>query len=378
VKVDLSRPIADDVGTGLSEAHRQLEAKARQVVAEHIAPREHEESDEAAFFMTKALGQAGLLDACVDLDVVSICVLREVVAASSGLADSMLALQGLGYGPLALYGSDAQKAQWRDKVRLGEAIGAIGITEPEAGSDVGAISTTARRDGERWVIDGVKHYITNAGIADFYSVIARTGGPGPQGLSAFLVPKEQVTLQERYELVAPHPCGRIAFEGATVPASAMIGEEGQGFKVAMRTLDHFRTTVGAAAVGMATRALKEACARAQSRQQFGKPIARFQQIGALVADSWTELLASRLLVYRAATAHAASDSQAGLYSSAAKMYATEAAQRIIDRAVQIHGGDGVKKGSVVERLYREIRALRIYEGTTEIQKVVMSRGLLAK
>lgn len=378
MKVDLNRPIADDVGTGLSAAHRALEAKARLVVAEHIAPHEDEDSDEVAFAMTRALGQAGLLDACVDLDVVSICVLREVVASSSGLADSMLALQGLGYGPLALYGSEAQKTEWRDKVKSGQSIAAIGITEPEAGSDVGAIATTARRDGDHWVLDGTKHFITNAGIADFYSVIARTGGPGPKGLSAFLVPKAQVRLVERYELVASHPCGRIALEGARLPADALIGEEGQGFKVAMRTLDHFRTTVGAAAVGMATRALKEACDRAQRREQFGRAIGGFQQIGALIADSWTELLASRLLVYRAATAHAADDPQAGLYSSAAKMYATEAAQRIIDRAVQIHGGDGVKKGSAVERLYREVRALRIYEGTTEIQKVVMSRGLLAK
>lgn len=377
MKVDLSRTIADDVGPALSPEHSELEAKARAVVAEHIAPREDDESDAAVFAMTRAMGQARLLDACVDLDVVRICVLREVVASSSGLADSMLALQGLGYGPIALYGSEAQKAAWRDRVRLGESIAAIGITEPDAGSDVGAIATTAVRDGDAWVLNGTKHYITNAGIADFYSVIARTGGPGPKGLSAFLVPKEQVRLVERYALVAPHPCGRIALEDARVPADAMIGPKGEGFKVAMRTLDHFRTTVGAAAVGMATRALKEACARANARQQFGKPIGRFQQIGAHIADSWTELLAARLLVYRAATAHAAQDPQAGLYSSAAKMYATEAAQRIIDRAVQIHGGDGIKRGSAVERLYREVRALRIYEGTTEIQKVVMSRGLLA-
>lgn len=377
MKVDLQRPIADDVGPELSDAHRALEAKARAVVDEHIRPREHEESDEAAFFMTKALGQANLLDPCVDLDVVSICVLREVVAESSGLADSMLALQGLGYGPLALYGTDAQRSAWRDKVRAGEAIAAIGITEPEAGSDVGHMTTSAVRDGDHWVLNGTKRYITNAGIADFYSVIARTGGPGPKGLTAFLVPKEQVRLVERYALVAPHPCGEIAFENARVPAENQIGPEGEGFKVAMRTLDHFRTTVGAAAVGMAARALKEAVARSKQREQFGKPIARFQQVGAMLADSWTELLAARLLVYRAATAHAAEDPQAGLYSSAAKMYATEAAQRIIDRAVQIFGGDGVKQGSVVERLYREVRALRIYEGTTEIQRVVMSRGLTA-
>lgn len=377
MKVDLERLIADDAGIALGEGHRDLERRARAVVAEHIAPRADEESDEAALAMTAALGQGGLLDACVDLDVVGICVVREIVAQASGLADSMAALQGLGYGPLALYGSEAQRGAWREKVRRGEAIAAIGITEPEAGSDVGAIATTATRDGDHWVLRGTKRFITNAGIADFYCVIARTGGPGPKGLSAFLVPKAQVRLVERIHLVAPHPCGELALEDARLPADALIGAEGEGFKVAMRTLDHFRTTVGAAAVGMATRALKEAVARANARQQFGSAIGKFQQIGALLADSWTELLAARLLVYRAATAHAAHDPQAGLYSSAAKMYATEAAQRIIDRAVQIHGGEGVRQGSVVERLYREIRALRIYEGTTEIQKVVMSRGLLA-
>ncbi|MEO1337837.1 MAG: acyl-CoA dehydrogenase, partial [Myxococcota bacterium] len=221
-----------------------------------------------------------------------------------------------------------------------------------------------------------KHYITNAGIADFYVVIARTGGPGARGLSAIVVPNAAVTAVERYPLIAPHPCGKLTFVDSRVPASNLVGEEGQGFKIAMRTLDHFRTTVGAAAVGMARRALSEATARAQVRSQFGQPIAQFQQIAAHIADMWTELHASRMLVYRAAQAFIADDPHAGLYSSAAKMYATEAAQRIIDKAVQIFGGDGVKQGMVVERLYREIRALRIYEGTTEIQKVVISRGLL--
>ena len=375
--LDQERPIIDAVGLPLDPALRELEARARQLVAEAVEPRADEESDEAGLAMTEAMGRAGLLDACVNLDVPAICVLREIVASSSGLADSMLALQGLGYGPIAIAGRPDQQSKWREPVRAGRAIAALGMTEPQAGSDVGGISTTAVRDGADWVINGTKHYITNAGIADFYVVIARTGPEsGSRGLSAIVVPKDRVTAVERYDLVAPHPCGKLVFNDARVPVDNLVGEAGQGFKIAMRTLDHFRTTVAAAAVGMARRALKEATARAQQREQFGKPIARFQQVAAHLADMWTELHASRLLVYRAALAFTSEDPSAGLYSSAAKMYATEAGQRIIDKAVQIFGGDGVRQGFAVERLYREIRALRIYEGTTEIQKVVISRGLL--
>lgn len=368
--------IVDLVSSTLSPSLRELETRAREVIAREIAPHEHEESDEAALKMTRALGAAGLLDACVHLDVPAICVLRELVGASSGLADSMLALQGLGYGPIALAGTDAQKAEWGPRVKKGEAIAAIAITEPDAGSDVAAIATTARKDSKEWVLNGRKCFITNAGIADFYVVIARTGGEGSSGLSAILVPGSKVRLVERYHLIAPHPCGEIAFEDARVPLENLVGFEGGGFKLAMGTLDHFRTTVGAASIGMAQRALDEATARAKSRKQFGKPIGQFQQIAAMLADSWAELQAARLLVYRAATMHAEKNPSAGMFSSAAKMMATETAQRIIDRAVQIHGGQGVRAGTPVERLYREIRALRIYEGTTEIQRVVLSRGVL--
>ncbi len=368
--------IADLVGPLFPERLREEEGKIRQVVEETILPLEYEESDEAGLKMTLAMGGAGVLDACVNLDVPAICLARELVAFASGLADSMLALQGLGYGPLALRGTDAQKDTWREKVRLGQAIAAIGITEPEAGSDVASIATTAHKDGNEWVLNGKKCFITNAGIADFYIVIARTGGEGSRGLSAILVPKEQVKEVERYELVAPHPCGELTFEDSRVPLDNIVGDEGEGFKVAMRTLEHFRVTVGAASVGMAQRALFEATNRAKARKQFGKPIGHFQQVGAHLADSFTELAAARLLVYRAAIAHAEGDSMTAMHSSAAKMFATEAAQRIIDRAVQIHGGQGVRQGSAVERLYREIRALRIYEGTTEIQKIVLSRGIL--
>jgi acyl-CoA dehydrogenase len=367
--------IRDRVTVDLPIELRALEESAREVVAREIAPRAHDESDENAIAMTRALGRAGLLDACVALDVPAICVLREVVAHASGLADSMLALQGLGYGPIALAGTDAQRAAFGAKTKTGEAIAAIAITEPDAGSDVAAIGTTAQRDGDSWVLNGRKCFITNAGIADYYVVIARTGGPGSSGLSAILVPKDRVRLVERYRLVAAHPCGEIAFDGARVPLANLVGTEGGGFKLAMATLDHFRTTVGAAAIGMAQRALDEAIARANQRKQFGKRIADFQQIGAMLADSFAELEAARLLVYRAAAAHRSKEPSAGMLSSAAKMLATESAQRIIDRAVQIHGGQGVREGVAVERLYREIRALRIYEGTTEIQRVVLARAL---
>jgi acyl-CoA dehydrogenase len=262
-------------------------------------------------------------------------------------------------------------------VRTGRAIAAIAITEPEAGSDVGAISTRAERQGDEWVLSGEKCFITNAGIADFYTVFARTSPEGSRGLSCFLVPAAQVKLLERYEIMAPHPSGAIAFEGARVPQAALIGELGQGFKIAMQTLDRFRCTVGAAAVGMAQRALDEAVMRAKARAQFGKSISTFQQIQAYLADSWAELEAARLLVYRAAYARDVGDeANAGRYASAAKMLATETAQRVVDRAVQIHGGLGVKRGTPVERLYREVRALRIYEGTTEIQRLVLSRSIL--
>lgn len=365
------------VGFELGSEHAALEARGRRFVSERVLPREHEHDDAFAIAITRELGAAGLLDACVELDVRGICLLREAVAYGSGVADSMLALQGLGYGPIALAGTPAQKAEWREKVRLGQAIAAIALTEPEAGSDVGAIATRAERHGDEWVLHGEKCFITNAGLADFYTVFARTSPDSSRGLSCFLVPGSAVRLLERHEIVAPHPSGAIAFEGVRVPASALIGELGHGFKIAMQTLDRFRCTVGAAAIGLAQRALDEAIARSKARVQFGKPLSTFQQIQAYLADSWAELQAARLLVYRAAYARDAGDElHAGRYASAAKMLATETAQRVVDRAVQIHGGLGVKRGTPVERLYREVRALRIYEGTTEIQRLVLSRSLL--
>lgn len=356
-------------------AHVELVIRAREVIRTEIEPRAHDESDDAARQMTRALGAAGLLSPGADLDVPAVCFLRDAVAASSGLADSMLALQGLGYGPIALAGTPEQKARYGPGVRSGERIAAFALTEPDAGSDVASLSTRAEPDGDGWRISGVKRYITNAGLANFYVVFARTSDDGHRGISAFIVEGSEVTDVERFELVAPHPIGEVRFDAVRVGADRRVGEVGAGFKLAMRTLDHFRTTVGAAANGMASRALHEALERSRSRHQFGRPIGAFQQVAAHLADSFVELEAARLLVHRAAGVFARGGADAGLYSSAAKLFATEAAQRIIDRAVQIFGGDGVRRGTVVERLYREIRALRIYEGTTEVQKLVISKAL---
>jgi len=360
-----------EVGT----EHVELIERARKFVRRDIEPLAHEESDDAARTMTKAMGRAGLLQYATELDVPAVCFLRDAVAASSGLADSMLALQGLGFGPIALAGSTSQRERYGEAVRSGESIAGFALTEPEAGSDVASIATRAEPDGAGFRLTGTKRYITNAGIADFHVVFARTSDDGHRGISAFIVHGSEVSRVERYELVAPHPIGELRFDAVPLGPERLVGEVGGGFKLAMHTLDHFRTTVGAAANGMASRALAEALERSRSREQFGKPIGDFQLVAAHLADSFVELEAARLLVHRAASVFARGGAEAGLYSSSAKMFATEAAQRIIDRAVQVFGGDGVRRGSVVERLYREIRALRIYEGTTEVQKLVISRSL---
>jgi acyl-CoA dehydrogenase len=369
--------VTDQVRIELLERHSELERRAEAFRAAEIARSEDDESDAFARRVVAGLGGAGLLDAAVDLDIRGVCLLREVVAWSSGLADSMLALQGLGYAPIALAGTEAQRARWRDPVRRGEAIAAIAITEPEAGSDVGAIRTEARAVDGGFVLSGRKCFITNAGLADVYVVFARTSPDGARGLSAFIVPGPLVRLVERYEVIAPHPLGEVAFDEVRLPPEGLLGPLGGGFKLAMATLDRFRPTVGAAALGMASRALEEAVGRARARRQFGQPIGAFQQVQALIADSYAELLAARLLVYRAASARdlGEPEAEAARLASAAKLVATETAQRVIDRALQVHGGQGVRRGTPVERLYREVRALRIYEGTSEIQRLVLGRSL---
>ena len=311
----------------------------------------------------------------------SLALVRETLARHDGLADFAFAMQGLGAGPISLFGKDAQRAAWLPKTRAGKAIAAFALTEPASGSDVANIATSARRDGDAYVLDGEKTWISNGGIADVYVVFARTGeAPGARGLSAFIVEggNPGLTVAERIAVIAPHPLARLKFENCRVPAEALIGKPGEGFKVAMATLDVFRTTVGAAALGFARRALAETVARVRKRQLFGAPMAELQMVQGHLADMAVELDAAALLVYRAAWTKDAGAARVTREAAMAKLYATEAAQRIIDAAVQLHGGDGVRAGHPVETLYREIRALRIYEGASDVQKIIIARAVLSE
>jgi acyl-CoA dehydrogenase len=350
---------------------------------------DHGDVDGSCRRLVGALGQAGWLRAVVPaaygglhptFDVRTLCLARETLAYRDGLADFAFAMQGLGTGSITLAGPDELKARILPRVARGEAIAAFALSEPEAGSDVAALSTTATPDGPGHVrIDGTKTWISNGGIADHYVVFARTGeAPGARGLSAFLVDADApgLTVTDRIDVIAPHPLGTMRFEGCRVPVSQRIGGPGEGFKIAMATLDVFRSTVGAAALGFARRALDEALARASSRQLFGSALSELQLVQASLAEMATDVDASALLVYRAAWAKDQGAPRVTREAAMAKMVATEAAQSAIDKAVQIHGGLGVTKGVKVEELYREIRALRIYEGATEVQKIVIARELL--
>jgi acyl-CoA dehydrogenase len=306
-----------------------------------------------------------------------LCVLRAVLAYRSSLADTMFALQGLGSYTVTLAGSDAQKQALLPGVVNGQTICAFAVTEPEAGSDVSAMRTRATRSGDEYVIDGVKCFISNAGIADSYVLFARTSENRHQGLSVFLVDSRANGLTiEPTELIAPHPIGTVRLKGVRVSASTRVGDEGQGFALAMATLDFFRTSVGAAALGMAARALDEARARVKARRQFGRPLADFQATQMALAEMAVDVQAAKLLVFAAAQTIDESTAPGTVEAAMAKLFATEAAQRVVDRAVQLFGGQGVVAGCIVERLYREVRALRIYEGTSEIQKLVIGKALL--
>jgi acyl-CoA dehydrogenase len=290
-------------------------------------------------------------------------------------------MQGLGAGPISLFGSVAQRDIWLRKTRSGEAIAAFALTEPASGSDVANITTTAKADGDGFVIDGEKTWISNGGIADVYVVFARTGeAPGARGLSAFIVPANTsgFAIAERIETIAPHPLARLQFKNCRVPRDALIGASGEGFKIAMATLDVFRATVGAAALGFARRALDETLHRVETRQLFGAPLNNLQMVQGHIADMATDIDAAALLVYRAAWTKDSGAPRVTREAAMAKLYATEAAQRVIDTAVQLHGGDGVRSGHPVESLYREIRALRIYEGASDVQKVVIARAVGAE
>jgi len=365
--------------------HRDLAQSVAQFVAQEIEPRAaiEEDVENAAREFVRLLAGAGLLKYAVaetKIDVRSLCLIREELAYSSALADLAFVMQGLGTYAIARAAPEHVRDFWVSRAANGKAIAAFALTEPNAGSDVAAIETTARRDGETYVIDGKKRFISNAGIADFYIVFAKTGtrDDGRPVLSAFVVGSKMSGFRvvERTSLIAPHPIGEIAFNECRVPAEDMVGEEGDGFKLAMETMDTFRASVGAAACGMARRALDQAVRYASARKQFGRLLSEHQLVQAKLADMVTELDAARLLVYRAAYARDTETGRVTREASEAKLFATEAAGRIIDSAVQIHGGAGLVSGTVVERMYRDVRALRIYEGTSEIQKLVIASQLL--
>ena len=366
-------------------AHRALAARAEawaQAHAERLAD-EHD-VDASCRRLVAAMGADGLLDLAVPppgtrLDVRSLCLLRDILGRHAGLADFAFAMQGLGTGAITLFGTDAQRDQWLPPVRAGTSLAAFALSERDAGSDVAALATTARRDGDAWVLDGEKTWISNGGIAGHYVTFARTGeAPGTRGLSAFIVPADAPGLHiaARIDTIAPHPLATLRFENCRVPGANLVGTPGQGFRIAMSVLDVFRSTVGAAALGLARRALDEALRHARSRTLFGAPLSDLQMTQAALADMATEVDAAALLVYRAAWTKDAGAERVTREASMAKLYATEAAQRVVDRAVQIHGGLGVTKGNKVEELYREVRALRIYEGASEVQRIVIARALM--
>jgi acyl-CoA dehydrogenase len=365
--------------------HRHLAESVGQFAAQEIEPHAdvEEDVDGLARHLVGLLAAGDLLNYSVvrtKLDVRALCLIREALSYSSSLADLAFVMQGLGTFAIAHAAPDHVRDFWLSRAASGKAIAAFALTEPDAGSDVASIKTTAQRDGETYVINGRKRFISNAGIADFYTVFARTGSraDGRATLSAFVVGAKMqgVSVVERIPLLSPHPIGEIAFNDCRVPAEDMVGNEGDGFRLAMETLDTFRASVGAAACGMARRALDEAIQYAAAREQFGRMLAEHQLVQEKLADMITELDAARLLVYRAAYAKDSGQARVTREASEAKLFATEAAGRIIDSAVQLHGASGLVRGSVVERLYRDIRALRIYEGTSEIQKLVIAGQLL--
>jgi len=335
---------------------------------------EHAHGDDADAIckkLVKDLGKAGYLKYCVNEnpDVRSIALIREILAYHAGLADFSFVMQGLGSGPIVLAGTEKQRKEYLPRSASGEAIAAFALSEPDAGSDVQAMTTTASRKGDSWILNGTKTWISNGGLADFYVTFAKAD----EGISAFVVDAKEVDASERIDIIAPHPMATVKFKGAK---GELLGEAGQGFKLAMRNLDVFRTTVAAAALGFARRALDEALARAKDRRMFGQRLGDLQLTQAKLADMATSIDAGALLTYRSAWLRDVKKARVTREAAMAKMQATEAAQSVIDDAVQILGGLGVMRGHPVERLYREVRALRIYEGATEVQKVIIARELL--
>ncbi len=361
----------------LEDAHRDFAARVEAFAA--ALPPHHGDADAATRDLARALGGAGLLEAAVPadgkLDVRRLCLARDILARHSGLADFAFAMQGLGAGAITLFGSQDLKARVLPGLRAGTTLAAFALSEPEAGSDVAALATTATRDGGDWVLEGEKTWISNGGIAGSYVVFARSGeAPGARGLSCFWVPGGAMRVVERIATAAPHPLARLALDGVRVPDAHRIGAAGEGFKVAMAVLDVFRATVGAAALGFARRGLDLLLERASSRRLFGAPLFDQGQVQAAIADAAMAVEASALLVYRAAWLKDQGTPRVSREASMAKLHATEAAFRVADAAAQFHGGLGVVAGSPPEVLTREVRALRVYEGASEIQRVVIARA----
>jgi acyl-CoA dehydrogenase len=362
--------------------HRELADDLQSWCADNLADRYADDLDSECRSLVRELGAAGFLklavaDAESRPDVRSLAIARETLAYHSALADFAFAMQGLGSGAISLFGTVEQKRGWLPKVASGEAIAAFAMTEPECGSDAANIQTSALLDGNEWVLVGEKTYISNGGIADFYVTFARTGeGEGARGLSAFIVPAETVTVAERIDVIAPHPLGRIKYNNVRIPADAVIGEPGEGFRIGMETLNLFRVTVGAAALGFARRALDEALAFAKNRRLGSGTLADNAVTQAKLADMALAVDASALLTYRAAWQQDVGGTDHRRAAAMAKLHATEAAQTVIDAAVQMHGGAGVTRGVKVEELYRDIRALRIYEGASEVQRQIIARDVL--
>ncbi|MDR9483890.1 MAG: acyl-CoA dehydrogenase [Sediminimonas sp.] len=369
----------------LTPAHKTLAHDLDAWAQGSMGAIDHGDADAACRDLVSRLGQGGWLrptaaETGEAFDVRALCLTRETLARHDGLADFAFAMQGLGTGAISLFGTDAQKSRWLPLTRSGQAIAAFALTEPQSGSDVANSTMTATRDGDDYVLDGEKTWISNGGIADVYTVFARTGdAPGARGLSAFIVPADTPGLEvaERLQTIAPHPLARLRFDGCRVPSSALIGTQGAGFRIAMSVLDVFRSTVAAAALGFARRALDEALDRVGTRQVGGAPLADLQMVQGHIADMALDVDASALLVYRAAWAKDSGADRITREAAMAKLFSTEQAQKVIDRAVQLHGGDGVKSGETVERLYRDIRALRIYEGASDVQRIVIARQTLA-
>lgn len=374
-----------------ADAHRSLERDLDAWCGENLRDVDHHDADAACRTLVRQLGQAGWLRYCVPaafggalpaLDSRALCLLRETLARHDGLADFAFAMQGLGSGAITLAGSDAVRQRYLPRVAKGEAIAAFALSEPEAGSDVAAMQCSAKLsdDGTHYVLNGAKTWISNGGIADFYCVFARTGeAAGARGITAFVVDANTpgLSIAERIDVIAPHPLATLRFDDCRVPVGNRLGEPGQGFKVAMMTLDIFRASVAAAALGFGRAALDDALARATSRPMFGGVLADLQLTQAAIGDMATAIDAAALLTYRAAWLRDVRQQRTTREAAMAKMVATENAQQVIDRAVQMFGGLGVKVGTRVESLYREIRSLRIYEGATEVQKLIIARETLA-